>query len=92
MEPLTLGAIIALATVLVLFSGVSVAVGLLIVSAGFLLVFDGFNWPLAAARPWLDFELPVDGRISGRLAAGPGPAGAARQRRQGADRPVRTHC
>ena len=30
MEPLTLGAIIALATVLVLFSGVSVAVGLLI--------------------------------------------------------------
>jgi len=41
MDPLILGAIIALVTVLVLFSGVSVAVGLLIVSAGFLLVFDG---------------------------------------------------
>ena len=43
MEPLTLGAVIALITVLVLFSGVSVAVGLLIVSAGFLLVFDGLG-------------------------------------------------
>ena len=41
MDPLPLGALIALVTVLVLFSGVSVAVGLLIVSAGFLLVFDG---------------------------------------------------
>ena len=43
MDPLTLGALIAMVTVLVLFSGVSVAVGLLIVSAGFLLVFDGFG-------------------------------------------------
>ena len=42
MNPLTLGAIVAIFTVLVLFSGVSVAVGLLIVSAGFLIVFDGF--------------------------------------------------
>ena len=41
MDPLALGTLIALVTVLVLFSGVSVAVGLLIVSAGFLLVFDG---------------------------------------------------
>ena len=41
MDPLSLGAILALITVLVLFSGVSVAVGLLIVSAGFLLIFDG---------------------------------------------------
>lgn len=41
MEPLTLGALVAVVTVLVLFSGVSVAVGLLIVAAGFLLVFDG---------------------------------------------------
>jgi len=40
-DPLVLGALIALITVLVLFSGVSVAVGLLIVSAGFLLVFEG---------------------------------------------------
>jgi len=41
MDPLVLGALVALVTVLVLFSGVSVAVGLLIVSAGFLLVFEG---------------------------------------------------
>ncbi len=41
MDPLVLGALVALVTVLVLFSGVSVAVGLLIVSAGFLLVFQG---------------------------------------------------
>ncbi len=41
MDPLFLGAIVALMTVLVLFSGVSVAIGLLIVSAGFLMVFDG---------------------------------------------------
>lgn len=43
MDPLTLGAIVAIATILVLFSGVSVATGLLIVSAGFLLVFDGLR-------------------------------------------------
>ena len=42
MDPLTLGAVVAVITVLVLFSGVSVAIGLLVVSAGFLLVFDGF--------------------------------------------------
>jgi len=41
MDPLSLGAILAVVTVLVLFSGVSVAVGLLIVSAVFLLIFDG---------------------------------------------------
>lgn len=41
MDPLVLGALVAAATVFVLFSGVSVAIGLLIVSAGFLLVFDG---------------------------------------------------
>ncbi|MCY4150779.1 MAG: TRAP transporter large permease [Aestuariivita sp.] len=41
MEPLLLGAIVAIATIVVLFSGVSVALGLLIVSAGFLIVFDG---------------------------------------------------
>jgi tripartite ATP-independent transporter DctM subunit len=43
MDPLILGTLVALATVMVLFSGVSVAVGLLIVSAGFLIVFDGFR-------------------------------------------------
>ncbi|MBP0438257.1 TRAP transporter large permease [Tianweitania sediminis] len=41
MDPLTLGLLVALVTVVVLFSGTSVAVGLLIVSAFFLLVFDG---------------------------------------------------
>ena len=41
MDPLSLGLVLAVVTVLVLFSGVSVAVGLLIVSAGFLLIFDG---------------------------------------------------
>ncbi len=41
MDPLVLGALVALVTILVLFSGVSVALGLLIVSAGFLIVFDG---------------------------------------------------
>ena len=43
MDPLVLGAIVAVVTVLVLFSGVSVATGLLIVSAGFLVVFDGLR-------------------------------------------------
>ena len=43
MDPLTLGALLAVITVLVLFSGVSVAVGLIIVSAGFLVVFDGLR-------------------------------------------------
>lgn len=43
MDPLSLGAIVGICTIVVLFSGVSVAVGLLIVSAGFLLVFDGFG-------------------------------------------------
>lgn len=43
MDPLALGLLVALITVLVLFSGVSVANGLLIVSAGFLLAFDGMR-------------------------------------------------
>ena len=43
MDPLILGGFVALATILVLFSGVSVANGLLIVSAGFLLAFDGMR-------------------------------------------------
>jgi len=43
MDPLTLGGLVALATILVLFSGVSVAIGLLIVSAGFLMIFDGLR-------------------------------------------------
>ena len=43
MDPLLLGAIVAIATIIVLFSGVSVALGLLIVSAGFLIIFDGMR-------------------------------------------------
>lgn len=43
MDPLVLGAFVAFATIFVLFSGISVATGLLIVSAGFLLTFDGFR-------------------------------------------------
>lgn len=41
MDPLILGSLIAVVTVMVLFSGVSVAAGLLIVASIFLLVFDG---------------------------------------------------
>ena len=41
MDPLVLGSLVAVVTILVLFSGVSVAVGLLIVAAGFLLAFEG---------------------------------------------------
>ena len=29
--------------------------------------FESYDWPLASVRPWLDFELPVGGRISGHL-------------------------
>ncbi|MFK5980521.1 MAG: TRAP transporter large permease [Rhizobiaceae bacterium] len=43
MDPILLGALVAFCTILVLFSGVSVANGLLIVSAGFLLTFDGIR-------------------------------------------------
>lgn len=31
------------------------------------LTFDAFSWPLSEVRPWLEFELPVDGAISGHL-------------------------
>ena len=43
MDPLLLGAIVALVTIIVLISGVSVANGLLVVAIGFLLVFNGFD-------------------------------------------------
>jgi C4-dicarboxylate transporter DctM subunit len=43
MDPLILGALVGICTILVLFSGVSVGVGLLVVSAGFLVVFDGMR-------------------------------------------------
>lgn len=41
MDPLLLGALIGLSTIIILFSGVSVGIGLLIVSGGFLFVYDG---------------------------------------------------
>ncbi|MEH6832450.1 TRAP transporter large permease [Sulfitobacter sp.] len=43
MDPLTLGAVVAVCTILVLFSGVSVGLGLLIVSTGFIVIFDGMR-------------------------------------------------
>lgn len=43
MDPLLLGALVGMSTILVLFSGVSVGVGLLVVSAGFLVIFDGMR-------------------------------------------------
>ena len=43
MDPLILGLLVGIATLFVLFSGVSVALGLLIVSAGFLVTFDGLR-------------------------------------------------
>jgi hypothetical protein len=36
-------------------------------SGGLHLVFDAFDWPLDSVRPWLAFDLPLTGRISGRL-------------------------
>ncbi|MFK5986440.1 MAG: TRAP transporter large permease [Pseudomonadota bacterium] len=41
MDPLLLGALVAIVTILVLFSGIAIANGLLVVSAIFLLIFDG---------------------------------------------------
>ena len=43
MDPLILGSLIGLVTILVLFSGISVAIGLLLVSASFLFIFDGLR-------------------------------------------------
>ena len=43
MDPLFLGLVIAVCTIFVLFSGVAVANGLLIVSAFFLIIFDGIR-------------------------------------------------
>ncbi len=34
---------------------------------GLALTFDAFNWPLEAVHPWLEFDFPLEGRISGRL-------------------------
>lgn len=46
MDPLTLGILVGLTTTAVLFSGISVGLGLLVVSIGFLVAFDGL-WSLS---------------------------------------------
>lgn len=43
MDPLVLGALVGLITTAVLFCGLSIGMGLLVVSIGFLVVFDGFS-------------------------------------------------
>ena len=43
MDPLLLGAIVGAVTIFILFSGISVANGLLVVSALFLIIFDGLR-------------------------------------------------
>ena len=43
MDPLVLGLLVAFVTIAVLFSGIYVANGLLLISAGFLLAFDGIR-------------------------------------------------
>jgi TRAP-type mannitol/chloroaromatic compound transport system permease large subunit len=43
MDPLVLGLLVAFVTIAVLFSGITVANGLLVISAGFLLAFDGIR-------------------------------------------------
>ena len=43
MDPLILGSLIGIVTIFVLFSGISVAIGLLLVSASFLFIFDGLR-------------------------------------------------
>lgn len=43
MDPLILGSLVAIVTIIVLFSGISVGTGLLVVAAGFLLLFDGLR-------------------------------------------------
>ena len=43
MDPLVLGMVVAISTIAVLFSGISVATGLLVVSGVFLLAFDGMR-------------------------------------------------
>src|SRR5690606_22665945 len=50
LDPLTLGALVAVVTILVLFSGISVAMGLIVVAIGFLAIFDFNGW---RAITWL---------------------------------------
>ncbi|MFT5118569.1 MAG: C4-dicarboxylate transporter DctM subunit [Gammaproteobacteria bacterium] len=53
MDPLLLGALVGITTILILFSGISVGVGLLVVSGLFILIFDGA--PSLALMPEIFF-------------------------------------
>jgi C4-dicarboxylate transporter DctM subunit len=53
MDPLFLGALVGVSTILILFSGVSVGIGLLMVSGLFILIFDGS--PSLALMPEIFF-------------------------------------
>ncbi|MFQ3188787.1 MAG: C4-dicarboxylate transporter DctM subunit [Gammaproteobacteria bacterium] len=53
MDPLFLGALVGVSTILILFSGVSVGIGLLMVSGLFILIFDGA--PSLALMPEIFF-------------------------------------
>ena len=41
MDPLLLAALVGISTTLVLFSGIPVGIGLLVISVGFIMIFDG---------------------------------------------------
>jgi tripartite ATP-independent transporter DctM subunit len=53
MDPLILGALVGTSTILILFSGISVGIGLLVVSALFIMMFDGA--PSLALMPEIFF-------------------------------------
>jgi len=53
MDPLLLGALVGVTTILILFSGISVGIGLLVVSGLFILIFDGA--PSLALMPEIFF-------------------------------------
>jgi tripartite ATP-independent transporter DctM subunit len=55
LDPLTLGALVALATIFVLFSGISVAIGLIVVSIGFVWAFDWNGWMSVTLLPEILF-------------------------------------
>ncbi len=55
LDPLTLGALVALATIVVLFSGISVAMGLIVVSIGFIWAFDWNGWMSVTLLPEILF-------------------------------------
>ena len=53
MDPLILGALVGISTILILFSGISVGIGLLVVSGLFIIIFDGA--PSLALMPEIFF-------------------------------------